>query len=60
MTEINMFGLVLRVSGSQLVIQGLHRGPLSIKVMKMVKHSMVNPDFSLQVPTHWERRKFLR
>ena len=55
-----MFGLVFRVSGNQLVIQGLHRGPPSIEVLKKMKHSMVIPDSSSWVPTSWERRKLLR
>jgi len=52
--------LVYRASGKKKIFQGLHRGPPSIEVMKMMKHSMVIPDFSSQVPTHWERRKLLR
>ena len=41
-------------------ILGSPQGSPSIEVMKMMKHSMVIPDFSSQVPTHWERRKLLR
>ena len=49
-----MFGLVFRASGNQLVIQGLDRGPPSIEVMKMMKHSMVIPYSSSWVPMRWE------
>ena len=46
--------MVYRVSGKKRIFQGLHRGPPSIEVMKMMKHPMVIPDFSSRVPMRWE------
>jgi len=41
-------------------IQGRHRGPPSIEVMKLMMSSMFILDFSSRVPSIWERRRLLR
>ena len=41
-------------------IQGRHRGPPSIEVMKLMKNLMFISDFSSRVPSDWEKRRLMR